>query len=156
MTDVFVSYSAGDRAVAEVLVRRIEAEGWEVFWDQRIPPGADWESELERQLERAVCVVLLWSRNAAGSDWVRTEVRAALDRGQLLPLCLDDTAVPLRVSQIQCVRLERAEVASEGDRLGPLLQALARRLEDHGRARARPRQETRPPEDFDFGMLGMD
>ena len=64
MADVFVSYARSDKARVVPLVAAIEAKGWSVWWDRRIPHGKDFNDYIQRQLDAARCIVVLWSKPA--------------------------------------------------------------------------------------------
>ena len=57
--------------------------------------GADFGSIIERELNEALCVMVLWSRVSIDSTWVRNEARAALKRDILRPLLIDAVTDPL-------------------------------------------------------------
>ena len=42
MADLFISYAREDRPVADALARSLQAMGFDVFWDNEIPPGRTW------------------------------------------------------------------------------------------------------------------
>jgi len=75
MADVFVSYARGDRNFARKLAAALESVGLTVWWDRDIPAGAAFDSAIERELDAARCVVVLWSATSTTSEWVRTKRR---------------------------------------------------------------------------------
>ena len=82
---VFVSYSHKDETEKESLVahlRVLESTGAIELWvDDRIAGGADWEEEIERAIEKAHVAILLISANFLISDFIlRKEVRSFLER----------------------------------------------------------------------------
>ena len=87
--DIFVSYAAKDGARIELLVGALEKAGWRVFWDQDIPPGEDWDSDIGLQLDSAPVVVAVWSTLSVKSRFVRDEVTRADERGALVPVTID-------------------------------------------------------------------
>lgn len=89
LADIFLSYAREDTAFAETLVHAFERRGWSVFWDKTIPAGKQWNDFLKSQLQRARCVVVLWSDQSATSEWVLHESSVALHRGTLVPVLLD-------------------------------------------------------------------
>ena len=105
MSDVFLSYAREDAVTARHLAEHLREEGWSVFWDRQIPVGKTWENTIEEQLSRASCVVVLWSSASIGSDWVRAEAAAAVDRGVLVPALIDRTSPPVRFRIIQSADL---------------------------------------------------
>jgi hypothetical protein len=57
VADVFIS----DRESARKLANALIAVGWSVWWDRRIIAGQAFDQEIERELETAKSVVVLWS-----------------------------------------------------------------------------------------------
>ena len=73
MADIFISYAAVDRQRVHSLVAEFEAQGYSVWWDPRIGIGSSFDREIERELDEAKCVVVVWSESAVESEWVRNE-----------------------------------------------------------------------------------
>jgi formylglycine-generating enzyme required for sulfatase activity len=95
MADIFISYAREDWEKARTLAAVLQAKGWSVFWDRELRPGQRFHREIERQLEIARCVVVLWSRAALESDWVRDEADEGKSRDILVPARLDDCRPPI-------------------------------------------------------------
>lgn len=75
--DVFISYSAEDREVAEDLANRLRALQLIVFMaHDTITTGPTWRSQIGVALRRCKVAVLLFSANSLQSDWVRYEIGA--------------------------------------------------------------------------------
>ena len=66
------------------------ARGLDVFWDQAVPPGQDWDGWIRSKLSRARVVVVLWSKTSVASPNVRHEAMIARDAGKLVPVLIDD------------------------------------------------------------------
>lgn len=101
MNHVFISYSRKDQARAYEFERRLEAAGVRVWIDKTdIPPGAQWPDHIAQAIQQASAVLLLWSGNAADSEWVGKEIACALAERdkrpgfEIAPFCLDDTRLP--------------------------------------------------------------
>ena len=109
MAQVFISYASEDRGRVAPLVAAIEQAGWSVWWDRKIDGGAAWEREIERELDEARCVVVVWSVVSIGSDWVRTEAREGQERGILLPVTIDDVRPPLAFRRTQTLDLTASD-----------------------------------------------
>ena len=75
MADVFVSYARPTSAqqVAEAL----RATGYQVWRDDELPAHRAYAEVIEERLKSAKAVVVLWSAEAAKSQWVRAEADAA-------------------------------------------------------------------------------
>lgn len=101
MNDIFISYCSEDRPVAEKLAGTLREDGWEVFWDRRIAPGAEWNEEIQRALNDARCVIVLWSSSSITSFWVRGEATHAYERGVYTPIRIDETEPPRLFRHVQ-------------------------------------------------------
>src|SRR6267142_2637912 len=53
MTDIFISYSKADHAIALKLSAFLEAEGWSVWWDRDLSAGEVYRDEIMRELSGA-------------------------------------------------------------------------------------------------------
>jgi len=102
---VFVSYARSDLAQVKPLARLLRAAGVVVFHDEEnIAFGDDWAERLVEAISRAERVLVFWSRNSAASEWVRREYQAALAKGcRVVPILLDDTALPPDLSKLQAL-----------------------------------------------------
>lgn len=105
MTDIFVSYKREDRSAASAVVADLEAEGFTVFYDERIRVGETWDAIIERELANSRSVVVLWSKSSVDSPWVRREARAASAHNALFPVLIEDCSPPLEFSDIQTAKL---------------------------------------------------
>ena len=105
MTDVFLSYANEDRERAATLARSLEAAGWSVWWDRKIVAGHAFDEAIERELETAKSVVVLWSRSSVTSEWVKNEAAAAAERDVLVPASIERVRLPLEFRRKQTVDL---------------------------------------------------
>jgi hypothetical protein len=110
MSTIFVSYSSEDRTlVKEAFVGLITAVGYECWIDERsIRPSEYWKPSIESGLEGADWFLLVVSRTAAASDFVKIETRWALDNlsNRLILVLVDDTNptdIDPRLSEVQCL-----------------------------------------------------
>lgn len=123
MSDVFLSYKAEDRARIEPLVKALEADGLSVWWDVRITAGSEWREDIQRQLDAARCVIVVWSKRSVGPQgrFVRDEAARAQRRGTYLPVRIDKVDPPLGFGEIQAIPL----TGWKGDPKNRTYQALA-------------------------------
>src|SRR5262249_5799388 len=105
MHDIFISYATEDRPRAERIARVLEGKGWRVWWDRQIPLGQMYDDVISQALDAARCVLVLWSRSSVTSSWVREEATEGADRHILIPVLMDDVAIPLGFRRIQAARL---------------------------------------------------
>ena len=97
---VFYSYSHRDeryRDRLEIQLKLLERQGLIQSWhDRRIPPGAEWEDQIDENLERAEIVLLLVSADFLASDYCyKIEMQRALERhdageARVIPVIIRD------------------------------------------------------------------
>jgi hypothetical protein len=75
MSDIFISYSKADHALALKLSAFLEAEGWKVWWDKSLGAADLYRDEIMKQLAAARAVITIWTENSIKSDWVRARSR---------------------------------------------------------------------------------
>lgn len=90
MSDLFISYSALDRPLVTKLAAELEGYGWSVWYDRNLVVGAPYRDDINAELVRARAVIVLWTKNSIGSDWVRAEAAKARADGKLIPLKTKD------------------------------------------------------------------
>ena len=105
MHDIFLSYKSEDRGRARVLASALEREGCSVWWDREIPPGEKFDQFIKTRLDSARCVVVLWSKASAASDWVLEEASEGLRRKILVPALIEDVEIPLGFRRVQAANL---------------------------------------------------
>lgn len=128
MTQVFVSYDHDDRDRVAPLVEAFERQGWKVWWDREIPIGGTWDDVLERELDSAPCVVVVWSENSRRSSWVRSEAARAKARNTLVPVLLDPVVPPVEFERRQAANLTGWTPGASSDPFDALLQAIRQRI----------------------------
>jgi hypothetical protein len=105
MSEIFLSYKSEDLPRAKIIAEALEQQGYSVWWDMTIPPGKTFDEVIEKALDSAKCVVVLWSRKSVLSDWVKEEASVAVKRRILLPVLIDDVKIPIGFKRIQAARL---------------------------------------------------
>ena len=103
--DVLISYARADHPVAEEVARLLEAERYSVWWDRELAAGDEFSDVIERTLDSAKAVIVLWSETSRKSLWVRDEAAVGRDRNRLIPIALDSSPPPLGFRQIHTVTI---------------------------------------------------
>ena len=151
MSDIFVSYSQSDRAKARMLADALQREGWSVWWDRNIPPGRTYDEVIDQALERAKCVIVLWSKTSATSGWVIAEAAEGKSRGILIPAKIqDDVKIPLEFRYLQASRLTDWEGQSDHTEFGALRAAVAELLGDAATSKT-VKKDSEPKKTADAG-----
>jgi adenylate cyclase len=125
MADVFISYAHAEAAIADRVAEALRAVGHAVWRDDQLPVHRAYSDVIEERLRAADAVLVLWSAQAAKSQWVRAEAEVAREAGKLVQAGLDGVMPPLPFNQIQCADL--AAWAGERDHpgWGKVLASLA-------------------------------
>jgi hypothetical protein len=89
MTDIFFSYSSADRERVRPIRDALVAQGFEVFWDQQVPAGTDWDTWIRQHLTKSKCAMAFWSATSVSSDNVRHEAVVAKQQGKLISVLLE-------------------------------------------------------------------
>ena len=128
MSDVFVSYSRRNQTSAEKLIRLLEDEGWDVWFDQEIRVGKPWSREIERALDQARAVIVLWTESAVQSEWVVKEATLALEQDKLFGVQLADCGIPDKFKAREMAMLTGWRGAVSHTELDVLFRSLAERV----------------------------
>jgi adenylate cyclase len=102
MSDIFISYARSTAREAGRIEEALRALGFEVWRDDELPAHRAYAEVIEERLKSARAVVVVWSAEAARSQWVRAEADLARQAGTLVQLSIDGAAPPLPFNQIQC------------------------------------------------------
>jgi len=84
MAEIFISYAKTDRNLAQQLAANLEAHGRTTWWDTTVGASDSPRSAIERELERAAKVIVLWSQASLTSPFVLHEAITARDGGKLV------------------------------------------------------------------------
>src|SRR6476659_8001114 len=88
MADIFVSYARADESIAERVADALRGEGYQVWRDDQLPAHRTYADVIDERLRSAKAVVVLWSAEAAKSQWARAEADLARSCGTIVQ-CAD-------------------------------------------------------------------
>jgi hypothetical protein len=119
VTDIFFSYRSVDRERVRPIRDAFAGQGFEVFWDQEVPTGADWDTWIRQHLGKSKCAVIFWSTASVASDNVRHEATIAKLQGKLIAVLLEHLSpdqFPMGLYSQQAVNLAdwRGDLDHEG------------------------------------------
>jgi adenylate cyclase len=106
MTAVFISYERSASATAKRVAERLRADGREVWLDTELPPDRLYADVINERLLASGAVVVLWSKAASASEWVRAEADLARQHHKLVQASLDESLPPMPFNQVQCAKLK--------------------------------------------------
>lgn len=117
---MFVSYSRADTERVTPLRDELQRMGYRVFFDvQSIDPGSQWKKKLRGSIRASRALLLCWSEQTRGSEYVTFEYSQAEALGRpIFPWRLDQTPLPAMM-ELQAI--------NESDQVAVALQ-LQRRL----------------------------
>jgi adenylate cyclase len=129
MSDVFISYARSTAVQAQAVAQSLRALGYDVWWDDELPAHRAYVDVIDERLAAAKAVVVIWSAEAAKSEWVQSEADTARTDHKLVQLSVDGSRLPRPFDRIQCADLRgwtgdldahdwRKVVASVGDLVG--------------------------------------
>ncbi len=130
MAHVFISYAHKDQVYARKLADFLLASGFDVWIDDRIDFGSDWEDAIFKAIDACAAFIIVMTPAASDSMWVKRERQHADNRHkQALPLLLDGEVfpfyAPIQYYDVQGEKLpppnfirRLATLATPGDNVG--------------------------------------
>jgi len=109
MADVFINYARQDSDFAQELAAGLKLRGRSVWSDLDLRGGDLFVEVIQDAMASAGCVLTVWSRHSVSSNWVQAEAQWAMKRGKLLPVAIDEVAIPPAFLAIQTTLLRRSE-----------------------------------------------
>ena len=130
MAHVLISYKREDEVRVARLVKALQANGLEVWWDQALPAGEEWRENISEALETAGCVIVVWSHGSVGPEggFVRDEAGHAKTRNILVPIRIDVVLPPLGFEELQAVDLRHWKGSPRDPFLRDLVAACRAKL----------------------------
>ena len=102
MADIFISYARSTAKQAQAVAQALRSQGYGVWLDDAIPAHRAYADVIEEELQAAAAVVVVWSAEAAKSQWVQSEADHARENGKLVQLTIDGAHLPMPFDRIQC------------------------------------------------------
>ena len=153
MADIFVSYAHTNLKRVKPICAGLEQAGFNLWWDDRLRAGDDFALVIERELNDAACVVVVWSEAARNSLWVRAEATEALDNNTLAQVRVDGVKPPLPFTVVDMLDLSHWR-GGRSETPWPRLETTARTL-TAGKASALDERAFTGPALQDFGSTAM-
>lgn len=106
MVDVFISYSRENQDRVSLIAERVAALGYDIWWDEELPPHKSYGDVITEKISMAKAAIVVWSRSAVASEWVRAEADVARNQKKLIQTALDEVMPPMPFNQIQFADLQ--------------------------------------------------
>ncbi len=101
---LFISYAHEDVKAVQQLVDILRAGGYEVWFDTRLLPGQDWQTELLTAIHAADAFVYVLTPASIASEWCQWEFAEAVKLEKpVLPVLLRKSSLPAAISRYQYV-----------------------------------------------------
>jgi hypothetical protein len=125
---IFIAYSRKQRTMAQSVYDMLIRNGKAVFWDAKIKAGATWRQTIQKALDDATHLIVIWTPEAAESDEVEREVSYALaERKVIVPILSKEIPkLPYHLHGLHYIVLEEDLSKFEAE----LLKAIAQFSED--------------------------
>jgi adenylate cyclase len=105
MSDVFISYARSTAKQAAGVAEALRSLGYGVWLDDDLPAHRAYAEVIQERLASAKAVVVIWSAEAAKSEWVQSEADRARAQRKLVQLTIDGAPLPMPFDRIQCADL---------------------------------------------------
>ena len=109
--NIFISHNKKDKDIAREIALFLVAENINLWFDEwEISAGDSIIEEIQSGLQKASHFLILWSQNAATSNWVRKELSSILMKAienknpKVIPIILDDTPLPELIRDLKYLR----------------------------------------------------
>ena len=115
MADLYITYSIRERYWVSKLAALLESEGYSVWWDHAVIPGADARTESQKALSQAKCSLVIWSETAVNDHWVLVDSELALKHNNLISVLARDTVIPTVYQSLELSDLKDWELGNVQD-----------------------------------------
>jgi len=136
MGHIFISYSHKDRDYAHRLQDALQAEGFEVWIDDRIDYGDEWPMVIQDRLDACDAFILVATEDSYKSKWVQKEVTRAQR--------LDKPFFPLLLSGYPWLSIESTQYVDVKDKSLPPERFYKRLAKVSQRNKPLPSEELKP------------
>lgn len=131
MADIFISFKhPEDLEKVRPLVEALRSRRWSVWWCEGLLPGQHWDRAIETELNKAKCIIVVWTVGSANSDEVRTEAAEGRRRKCLVQVSIEGSARPTTFAGVQAVDLTGWRGDMDDPRFHKLCAGVRRLVEE--------------------------
>lgn len=128
MADIFISYKRQEREKARAIAEMFVMHGYDVWWDIELLPGDKFSQEIDEVIKSASAAIILWSKRAVKSSFVRAEAHKANNKDILIPVRLDDCELPIPFNISHTMDLSDWDGSKDDPILEPLVRAVEKKI----------------------------
>ncbi len=147
---IFVSYAHSDSKKVLPIIEYLQQTGIRIWYDDGIEAGSEWPQYIAENLEKASCVLVFMSPNAANSHNCRNEINLASElKKEFLVVHLVDfeLALGLRLQLNSNQAIFRSKFRSDGEFMNALATAkILQKYKDGSNEKAIEDRKNFPPE----------
>lgn len=105
----FISYSRSESEFATKITKDLKRTSIKTWYDkENIPPGANWDKEIEKGIKECTHLLLIASPRSVASENVQDEISYALNNDKsVIPLIIEECDLPMRVHRAQWVDFQQ-------------------------------------------------
>jgi adenylate cyclase len=138
MADVFISYAHTTSKQAQAAAAALRGAGYSVWLDDDLAVHRAFTQAIEEQLTLAKAALVIWSADAAKSEWVLSEANRAREDRKLVQLVIDKTRLPMPFDQVQCADLSGWTGEAEHPNWRRVTASIGELVKGNGRAAPAP------------------
>ncbi len=91
---IFISYAHDDQNEVFKHIKRLNQEGFRIWYDEGIEPGVNWYESLESRIRNCECILLFISKKAQQSQYISKEITCAIEHNKhIVCIMLDDESL---------------------------------------------------------------
>lgn len=105
MAKIFISYARATGVKAQLIAETLRVSGHDVWIDDQLLSHGMFSDTIEKELNAADAAVVIWSSDAARSEWVRAEAERARQAKKLVQVCFEPCSLPMPFDQTHVVDL---------------------------------------------------
>ena len=92
---IFLSYSHKNKDKAEEIIRRLNEEGYRIWYDEGLTPGKEWNANIADKIDQCGYLFALITKHYSDSQPCRNELVYAMDKKKrVIPVYLEDIELP--------------------------------------------------------------
>lgn len=102
---VFISYNHADGVISSQIENSLRQKKLDVFrYETNLKPGHRWTGVINSNLKSCHAIIVIWSKDADGSDWVDKEIAYGMnEKKKIIIVKIDDVPVKPLMTNIQAI-----------------------------------------------------